>query len=86
MAACQSSRACADLYSGMHLLDHISKDSISTKVRVWNTPPDMQPHLCSVQKAQAATWQLQGPKIHWGTVVFPGHKSQGIRLRALDEQ
>jgi len=46
-------------------------------------------YLCSVQKAQAATWRSQGPKIYWGTVVLPGHESQGLRPanpQALDEQ
>ena len=48
-------------------------------VRVWSTPPDTRPHLCSVHKAQAAARWLQSPEIHWGTVVLPGHESESIR-------
>src|SRR6188768_1607899 len=48
-------------------------------VRVWSTPPDTRPHLCSVQKAQAATWRSQSPEIHRGTVVLPGYESESIR-------
>jgi len=50
-----------------------------TSVRVWSTPPDTRPHLCSVQKAQAATWRSQSSEIYWGTVVLPGYESKSIR-------